>query len=69
MKDKCKWVVRFGTDNTLWAHTPCKPGFNYLSKTNKVEELEDLYDNRQCPICGNTIELNLKLVLDDAIYV
>ena len=35
---KCKWVVREGTYDTFWAHTPCKDGFNYLSKVKRADE-------------------------------
>ena len=37
--ETCKWVVREGTHNTFWAFTPCKNGFNYLSKVHKASEM------------------------------
>ena len=59
---KCKWVVREGTYDTFWAHTPCKDGFNYLSKVHTAEQIKPTYDGRQCPICGKTIEINTELL-------
>lgn len=58
----CKWVVREGTSNSYWAFTPCKKGFNYLSKIKKVDEIEKTYNGRICPICGNKIVCNMELV-------
>ena len=58
----CKWVVREGRCNTYWAFTPCKKGFNYLSKARKVTEIKPQYEHHKCPICGELIELNLELV-------
>ena len=52
----CKWTVRPGVGNTLWAFTPCERGFNYLSKVKDIEDVKPAYDNRICPICGNVIE-------------
>lgn len=59
---KCKWVVRDGTHNTFWAHTPCVSGFNYLSRINRVEQIKPFYNGRICPICGKQIEINTELV-------
>lgn len=53
----CEWAVREGWGNSYWASTPCKKGFNYLSKTNRVSQLKDCYENRLCPICGKPIKL------------
>ena len=64
----CKWIVRPGTSNTFWAHTPCKSGFNYLSRINKAEDIKPFYDGRQCPICGKPIECNIELVTEGDIY-
>lgn len=64
----CRWTVRPGTSSTFWAHTPCKPGFNYLSKVNNAGQIESAYGGRLCPICGKKIELNLEL-LQDVIYI
>lgn len=61
---KCKWIVRNGTNNTFWAYTPCKRGFNYLSRTNKADQIKSLYDNRLCPICNKLIECNIELVME-----
>lgn len=59
---KCRWVVREGTSDSYWAFTPCKKGFNYLSKVNRVEEIETAYEGRECPICGKSIYIVLDLV-------
>lgn len=64
LSDKCKWVVREGTLNTYWAYTPCKKGFNYLSKTHDAKDIKRIYDNKQCPICGKPIECNMELFKD-----
>ena len=61
---KCKWTIREGTCNTFWAFTPCNPGFNYLSKINKAEDIKPTYDNRLCPICNKPIECNTELLND-----
>lgn len=58
----CTWIVREGTYNTFWAFTPCQKGFNYLSKIHSVSEIKEAYNGRLCPICGNTIVLNMELV-------
>jgi len=60
----CRWIVRPGTLNTFWAYTPCKKGFNYLSKVHKAEHIKDAYDGRLCPICGKLIECDLWLVTE-----
>ena len=60
----CNWIVREGYHNTFWAFTPCKRGFNYLSKVSKVTEIKETYNGRVCPICGNTIICNMELVED-----
>ena len=62
--DKCKWTIREGTNNTFWAWTPCKAGFNYLSKINKTEDIKPIYDNRECPICKRPIVCNTELLND-----
>ena len=60
--NKCKWSIRPGTNNSFWAFTPCKPGFNYLSKVNKNNQKKPTYDNHTCPICGKRIECNMELI-------
>jgi hypothetical protein len=62
MKEKCKWVIRPGTYNTFWAFTPCKKGFNPLTRIDKAEDIKPFYDNRYCPICGKLIECNIDLL-------
>ncbi len=58
----CNWTVRSGTKNTFWAFTPCKKGFNYLSKAKSADEIIPAYDGRLCPICGGIIKCNVELV-------
>ena len=58
----CKWTVREGYGNSFWAFTPCKRGFNYLSKVNKADQIEETYNGRICPICGNVIACNVELI-------
>ncbi len=60
----CKWIVREGTGNTFWAYTPCKSGFNYLSRIKKAEDIKPFYDGRMCPICEKPIECNVDLLTD-----
>ena len=61
----CEWAVREGWGNSYWGSTPCKKGFNYLSKTNRVSQLKDCYENRLCPICGKPIKLKGYVFDDD----
>lgn len=61
---KCNWVVRPGTRNTFWAYTPCKPGYNYLSRVTQKDHIKPDYDGRVCPICGGMIECNVELCFD-----
>lgn len=62
MRRECEWTVRPGTNDTFWASTPCKPGFNYLSKVKKAESIKDVYEGRQCPICGGSIKIDMSLM-------
>lgn len=59
---RCKWTVRDGTNGTYWAYTPCKRGFNYLSKARMAEQIKSEYDGKLCPICGKAIECNTELI-------
>lgn len=61
----CEWAVREGWGNSYWARTPCKNGFNPLTKTNKVSQLKDCYEGRKCPICGKPIKLKGYVFDDD----
>jgi hypothetical protein len=63
----CKWIVREGSGFLFWAYTPCKSGFNPLSRINKVEQIKPCYDGRQCPICGKPIECNIELVAESEV--
>jgi len=65
MSEYCEWAIREGKDDTLWAYTPCKNGFNYLSKAYKVEYLKVCYEDRLCPICGKPIILKGYVFDDD----
>lgn len=64
-KKKCKWVARPGWNNSFWAYTTCKKGFNYLSKISRAKDIKVVYDGRICPICGKIIECNIELVIDE----
>ena len=61
----CKWVVRPGTNGSFWAHTPCKSGYNPLTKINRANDIEDAYNGRICPICGRTIKIDMSLMVDE----
>lgn len=58
----CKWVVRPGKSDTFWAFTSCKPGFNYLSRISRAEDIKKAYDGRLCPICGKLIKCNTEII-------
>lgn len=60
----CKWVIRPGNHDSLWAFTPCKTGYNPLTKVNRVSEVEDAYNGRLCPICGRTIKIDLSYMCE-----
>lgn len=62
---KCKWTIRPGINNSYWAFTPCNPGFNYISRVSRPEDIKPFYDNRRCPICGKPIECNIELIKDE----
>lgn len=64
-KEKCRWIYRPGTNNSHWAFTTCKSGFNYLSKLSNSEPyvgVADYYNGKQCPICGKPIEMDYSLI-------
>ena len=58
----CIWHIREGLNDSYWAFTPCKRGFNYLSRAKTINGIEHEYNGKQCPICGKTIVLNMDLV-------
>jgi len=63
---ECKWTIRPGTKNgTFFAFTPCKKGFNYLSKVNKSDDIEATYNGKRCPICGKTIICNMEIIKEE----
>ena len=64
-KEYCRWIYRPGTNNSHWANTTCKPGFNYLSKiigAKSVVGCADIYNNCLCPICGKLIKIDYSLI-------
>lgn len=63
--NKCKWTIRPGTNDTFFAFTPCKKGFNYLSKVNKSDDIEATYNGKICPICGKTIICNMEIIKEE----
>lgn len=63
--DYCLWRVRPGNNDSFWAHTPCKPGFNPLTKINKLDQIIPTYNGHKCPICGKPIKINLDLCLEE----
>lgn len=64
----CKWTVRPGNNNSFWAMTPCKHGYNPLTKINKLSQIEDTYNGRLCPICGRTIQIDLEWFMNDSLF-
>lgn len=65
MSNICRWIYRPGNNNSHWAHTTCKPGFNYLSKIIGTESkvgCADVYNGRRCPICGKNIRINYCII-------
>lgn len=64
----CKWIYSSGTNNSHWAHTTCRSGFNYLSKIKECEPyvgVADYYNDKQCPICGKPIKMDYGLINED----
>ena len=54
----CEWIYREGNlENIHYAYTPCKPGFNFLGKSED-KRYADHWNNGQCPICGKPIHIN-----------
>lgn len=63
--DKCIWVYRPGTDNSHFAFTPCKPGFNFLSRlpySKPYIGVADHYNGYNCPICGKKIQMDYSTI-------
>ena len=64
-KETCRWIYRPGTNNTHWAMTTCKKGYNYLSKLNGSEPyvgVADSYNGRMCPICKKSIKMDYSII-------
>lgn len=60
--ETCNWIIREGNNDSIYAFTPCEPGFNYLSKVRNMSEVEDCYNNRSCPICRKRIKCDMTLI-------
>ena len=61
--DYCIWVYRPGTNNSHWAFTTCKSGFNPLTRIPASEPFvgcADFYNDRLCPICDKPIKMNYR---------
>lgn len=61
----CRWIYRPGFNNSHWAYTTCKKGFNYLSRLQHSESyigVADYYNNKQCPICGKRIKMDYSII-------
>ena len=61
----CRWIYRPGLNNSHWAYTTCKRGFNYLSKLHNSDPyigVADYYNNSQCPICGKRIKMDYSII-------
>ena len=43
---ECNWSIMPGTNNSFWGFTPCKPGYNYLPNSNKLEDIVEYYNGR-----------------------
>jgi len=70
--DNCIWIYRPGNNNSHWAMTTCVKGFNYLSKISSCDQVvgcADLYNNRQCPICGKPIKMDYRLISNEVIII
>lgn len=59
--NECVWIYRPGTNDTHFAFTSCRPGFNFLSKVSKSKPyvgVADFYNDYNCPICGKRIRMD-----------
>lgn len=64
-KEHCKWIYRPGTDNSHWADTTCKKGFNALTRIKNCEPyvgVADFYNGKKCTICGKPIQMDYTLI-------
>lgn len=60
-KKYCEWKYRPGTKQSHWAYTPCRSGFNPLTRIKNSEPyigVADYYNNCECPICKKPIKMN-----------
>ena len=66
VKEHCRWIYRPGTNNSHWANTTCKPGFNYLSRLKDGSPSSvgcaNWYNGKECPICGKPIKMDYSII-------
>jgi hypothetical protein len=63
MEEKCIWKYRPGTNDSHFAFTPCRPGFNFLSKLSNSKPyvgVADYYNGYRCPICDKVIQMDYR---------
>lgn len=67
--NECVWAYCPGTERSHWAYTPCRPGYNYLSKISPCKPyvgVADWYTGRMCPICGKNIRMDYaRIVMEE----
>lgn len=64
-KKYCEWKYRPGTNQSHWAYTPCKSGFNPLTRIENCDPyvgVADYYNNRECPICKRPIKIDYGVI-------
>lgn len=67
-KEYCNWKYRPGTNNSHWAYTPCKSGYNPLTRIKDCEPyigVADYYNNKMCPICGKPIKIDYGVIKEE----
>lgn len=61
----CEWKYRPGTNQSHWAYTPCKSGFNPLTRIENCDPyvgVADYYDGCECPICKKPIKIDYGVI-------
>ena len=64
-KEYCRWIYRPGTNNSHWANTTCKGGFNPLTRIKNCEPyvgVADFYNGKICMVCGKPIQMDYALI-------
>lgn len=64
----CRWIYRPGTNNSHWAYTACKKGFNPLTRIPASEPFigcADFYNNKLCPICDRPICIDYVVIKEN----